>query len=107
MGKFSWRKLPKPFCVLAPMEGVTDTVFRQRMAEMGKPDVFFTEFTSVDGLFSRGFEYVADRLIYKDIERVPRIEKAHCQAEENTRERGAHLGHHRRRTQTDKTSLPG
>jgi tRNA-dihydrouridine synthase len=28
---FDWQQLPKPFFVLAPMEGVTDTVFRQVM----------------------------------------------------------------------------
>lgn len=32
------------------MEGVTDTVFRQIIADCGKPDVFFTEFTNVDAI---------------------------------------------------------
>lgn len=50
-----WSQLPKPFTVLAPMEDVTDHVFREIIAEyLPKPDVFFTEFTSVDGLASRG-----------------------------------------------------
>ena len=44
-----WQDLPKPFSVLAPMEDVTDTAFRQLIAELGRPDVFFTEFTSTDG----------------------------------------------------------
>ncbi|QQG41209.1 MAG: tRNA-dihydrouridine synthase [Candidatus Woesebacteria bacterium] len=45
-----WQKLPKPFTVLAPMDDVTDNVFRQVVMEAGRPDVFFTEFTSADGL---------------------------------------------------------
>lgn len=42
-----WQHLPKYFSVLAPMEGVTDLIFRQVIARAGKPDVFFTEFTNV------------------------------------------------------------
>lgn len=45
-----WLKLPKPFTVLAPMDDVTDNVFRQVVLEAGRPDVLFTEFTSADGL---------------------------------------------------------
>lgn len=40
----------KPILIQAPMEGVTDTVFRQIIASCGKPDVFFTEFTNVDAI---------------------------------------------------------
>jgi tRNA-dihydrouridine synthase len=50
-----WQKLSnkkKPFFVLAPMADVTDAVFRQVVIKTGKPDVFYTEFTSVDGLCS-------------------------------------------------------
>jgi tRNA-dihydrouridine synthase len=67
--KFNWQKLPRPFLCLAPMEGVTDSVYRQVVVKAGKPDVMFTEFTSVDGLVSRGYEYVADRLVYTQAER--------------------------------------
>lgn len=35
----------RPFLSLAPMEAVTDTVFRQVVAKAAAPDVFFTEFT--------------------------------------------------------------
>ena len=38
---------------LAPMLDVTDLPFRQIVAEMGAPDLFFTEFVSVDGLCSK------------------------------------------------------
>jgi tRNA-dihydrouridine synthase len=46
--------LPKPFFVLAPMDDVTDTVFRQVVAKCAPPDLFFTEFVNVDGLQSPG-----------------------------------------------------
>lgn len=59
-----WIHLPKPFTVLAPMDGVTDVVFRQIIAEIGKPDVLFTEFTNVEGLNSVGSEKVAERLMF-------------------------------------------
>jgi tRNA-dihydrouridine synthase len=52
--KHLWQQLQKPFFVQAPMENVSDTVFRQILAAIGKPDVFFTEFTSVEGLCSDG-----------------------------------------------------
>lgn len=43
------------------MDDVTDTVFRQIVAELAPPDVFMTEFVNVDGLQSPG----RDRLIHK------------------------------------------
>lgn len=46
-----WEKLPRPFFALAPMEDVTDSAFRRLLAEEAKrPDIFWTEFTSADGL---------------------------------------------------------
>ena len=59
-----WIELPKPFTVLAPLDGVTDVVFRQIITEFGKPDVLFTEFTMTDGLVSEGHKKVAERLLY-------------------------------------------
>ena len=47
-----WDNLPKPFLVLAPMEGVTDVIFRQVIAHAGRPDLFFTEFTNVSSYAS-------------------------------------------------------
>jgi tRNA-dihydrouridine synthase len=41
-----WQDLPKPFFILAPMEAVTDVVFRHVINKAGRPDVFFTEFTN-------------------------------------------------------------
>lgn len=61
---FVWSNLPKPFFALAPMEGGTDTVFRQIVISCGRPDVVFTEFTNVEGLRSKGKEEVGKRLIF-------------------------------------------
>jgi tRNA-dihydrouridine synthase len=44
----------KPFFVLAPMDDVTDTVFRQIVNGCHAPDLAFTEFVNVDGLVSPG-----------------------------------------------------
>jgi tRNA-dihydrouridine synthase len=46
--------LPRPFFVLAPMDDVTDTVFRQIVNDCAPPDLMFTEFVNVDGLQSPG-----------------------------------------------------
>ena len=60
-----WSGLRRPFSVLAPMEDVTDVVFRGIVRAEGAPDVFFTEFTSADGLCSAGRERVLSRLRYE------------------------------------------
>jgi len=51
-----WKKLKKPIFAIAPMSGVTDDAFRLMFLKYGKPDVFWTEFVSVEGLFSKGRE---------------------------------------------------
>jgi len=43
-----WKDLPKPFFILAPMEDVTDVVFRHVVAKAAAPDAYFTEFTNTD-----------------------------------------------------------
>lgn len=50
MSENFWKSLPKPCTVLAPMDDVTDNVFRQVVLSTARPDVFFTEFSNVDGL---------------------------------------------------------
>ena len=50
---FSWQNLPQPIFGLAPMDGVTDHVFRTVVYQKGPPDVLFTEFVSVEGLSRR------------------------------------------------------
>ncbi len=65
-----WTNLKKPIFALAPMEDVTDTVFRQIVLKCSKPDVLFTEFTSIDGILSeKGSKHVAQRLKYTSPER--------------------------------------
>lgn len=46
-----WGKLKKPIMVMAPMSGVTDEALRLMFLKYGKPDVFWTEFVSAEGLF--------------------------------------------------------
>ncbi len=58
-----WQELPKPFLILAPMEGVTDIMFRQIIARSGRPDLFFTEFTNVSSYASeKGRHNALERL---------------------------------------------
>lgn len=64
-----WQTLPKPFFVLAPMEDVTDSCFRRIVQKAAPPDLFFTEFTSTDGMCSPGLRKVAHRLVYYPEER--------------------------------------
>ncbi|MBI2064133.1 MAG: tRNA-dihydrouridine synthase family protein [Candidatus Yanofskybacteria bacterium] len=45
-----WQKLERPFFILAPMANVTDWAFRKIVAKCGRPDVFYTEFLSCDGI---------------------------------------------------------
>jgi tRNA-dihydrouridine synthase len=59
-------ELPKPFFILAPMDDVTDTVFRQVIADIAKPDLFFTEFVNVDGLQSPGRPKLMHKLRLND-----------------------------------------
>jgi tRNA-dihydrouridine synthase len=61
--------LPKPFFVLAPMDEVTDTVFRQIVADCAPPDLYFTEFVNVDGLLSPGRPKLLKKLRFTPKER--------------------------------------
>ncbi|MGX7198191.1 tRNA dihydrouridine synthase [Enterococcus olivae] len=69
MSKNFWEELPKPFFVLAPMEDVTDVVFRHVVKEAGAPDVFFTEFTNSDSYcHPDGIQSVRGRLVFTEDE---------------------------------------
>ncbi|WP_210471511.1 tRNA-dihydrouridine synthase [Sporosarcina sp. 6E9] len=64
-----WRDLPRPFFILAPMEDVTDVVFRHVISEAARPDVFFTEFTNtVSYCHPEGKESVRGRLTFTEDE---------------------------------------
>ena len=55
--------------VAAPMSGVTDDAFRLMLLKYGRPDVFWTEFVSVEGLFSKGRESCLKTLKFSPEER--------------------------------------
>lgn len=63
-----WHDLPRPFFILAPMEAVTDVVFRHVVAAAAPPDLWFTEFTNATGWAHAGDRAVGGRLIKTDDE---------------------------------------
>ena len=63
-----WSTLPRPIMGLSPMDGVTDATFRRVIAQHGRPDVTFTEFTHVHDV-CRGPEFLLNTLIYSECER--------------------------------------
>jgi|SRR5690625_1589104 len=64
-----WHDLPKPFFVLAPMEDVTDVVFRHVVSAAARPDVFFTEFTNTESYcHPKGNQSVRGRLTFTEDE---------------------------------------
>lgn len=63
--KSFWQDLPRPFFVLAPMDAVTDTVFRHVVEKAARPDVYMTEFASTDGYWHpKGRENMYSRLLF-------------------------------------------
>lgn len=67
-----WQNIKTPVFSLAPMEDVTDTVFREIVMGMSSPghlNVVFTEFTSVEGMnHPVGRTRVSERLIVNESE---------------------------------------
>ncbi|MGM8365640.1 tRNA dihydrouridine synthase [Virgibacillus sp. W0181] len=64
-----WRDLPRPFFILAPMEDVTNVVFRHVISEAARPDVFFTEFTNTESFcHPEGIFSVRGRLTFTEDE---------------------------------------
>lgn len=63
-----WNDLPQPFFILAPMEAVTDVVFRHVVKQAGAPDIFFTEFANATGWVHAGDKAIAGRLVKTDDE---------------------------------------
>lgn len=64
-----WTKIKKPIFVIAPMSGVTDEAFRLVLLKYGRPDVFWTEFVPVEGLFSKGRSYCLKTLKFNKKEK--------------------------------------
>jgi tRNA-dihydrouridine synthase len=64
-----WDELPRPFYILAPMEAVTDVVFRHVVDSAARPDIFFTEFTNAASYCSeKGIHSTRGRLTFTDDE---------------------------------------
>ena len=76
MKKGFWGQFGRGFTCLAPMDGVTDVVFRQVVARAGRPDIFFTEFTNVSSYASeKGRPSAMERLRFlpEEMPIVPQI----------------------------------
>ncbi len=61
--KLIWADMPRPIVCLAPMDGITDSAYRQLVRRFNRDVVLFSEFTSADG-FLRS-ERVRGRLTFK------------------------------------------
>ena len=69
-----WNGLTRPFFVMAPMADVTDPAYRRLIAQLGAPDVTWTEFVSADGLYhTREMKKMADEEnpLMRDLEFSP------------------------------------
>lgn len=64
-----WRKLSEPFFILAPMEAVTDVVFRHVVEQAAAPDLYMTEFTNATGWVHAGDKAIGGRLVKTDDEK--------------------------------------
>jgi tRNA-dihydrouridine synthase len=82
--------LPRPFFVLAPMDDVTDSVFRRMIASCAAPDLFFTEFVNVDGLQSPGRPKLEKKVYFTPGEQ-PLVAQLWGKTPENFRKTAAEL----------------
>lgn len=64
---FSWDNVKRPILALAPMEGYTDSAFRQLIKTYVPEVICYTEFTSVDGLHFKN-ESSLKKIRFNDIE---------------------------------------
>lgn len=85
-----WQELPKPFFVLAPMEAVTDHVFRRIVHEAAPADLYFSEFTNATGWVHAGEKAVAGRLTIHEDESYPIIAQIWCSEPDDTAKLAAH-----------------
>lgn len=66
--KTIWHELQRPILALAPMEAVTDVVFRHVVEAAAPADLYFTEFTNATGWLHAGDKAIGGRLIKTDEE---------------------------------------
>ena len=62
----SWADVKRPIVCLAPMDGITNSPYRQIVRSLSKDVILFSEFTSVDGLVRS--EIVRKKLKYEPLE---------------------------------------
>lgn len=65
---FRWKDQPKPMICLAPMEGYTDSSYRQLIKMVAPSVICYTEFTSSDGL-KYGSSKSFKKMEFKEVER--------------------------------------
>lgn len=63
-----WHTLSKPIVALAPMEAVTDVIFRHVVGTAAPADLYFTEFTNATGWVHAGQKAIGGRLYKTDDE---------------------------------------
>jgi tRNA-dihydrouridine synthase len=85
-----WKDVQRPIFILAPMYDVTDTVFRQVVADCAPPDIFYTEFVNADGLQSSGKDKLNFRLKFSKKDK-PIIAQIWGKNPENFRQTAAEL----------------
>ncbi len=65
--------MSQPLFILAPMDDVTDVVFRSIVSACSPPDMYFTEFVNVDGLMSPGRPRLIHKLALESPKQAPVI----------------------------------
>ncbi len=60
MSQGFWDKLPNHFCGLAPMDGVTNYLYRHIVQHYAKCDLMITEFTAVEGIAHNAIKLLKD-----------------------------------------------
>jgi len=61
-----WSEVKRPIVCLAPMDGVTNSAYRQIVRSLNRDVFLFSEFTSVDGLVQN--EFLRSRMDYNPCE---------------------------------------
>ena len=61
-----WSEVKRPIVSLAPMDGVTNSAYRQIVRSLNREVFLFSEFTSVDGLVQN--EFLRSRMDYNPCE---------------------------------------
>lgn len=60
------KKQQRPFFTMAPMEAVSNTVFRQVIAKASAPDTFFSEFVYAKGITDKTTKFPVDGRLFID-----------------------------------------